>query len=176
MIKPPVCRTNKTSKVHTGRFYQLCLSYFLATVLTLSCASTHAEITPLRALPGHQRAVELINYFIQRYHYRTTQLNDELSSQILDRYIETLDANRSYFLASDIEHFEQMRFHLDDHLRKQELDQIFKLFDLYRTRAIDRAKFSMRILSEGFDLHIPEYFRFNRSTSPWPTDHSHRCL
>ena len=170
MIKSTDCRSNQTTKVHIGRVRRWCWSYFLAILLTLPCVSTYAEIAPLRALPGHQRAVELINYFIQRYHYRTAQLNDDLSSQILDRYIETLDANRSYFLATDIERFEQMRFHVDDYLRKQELDHIFELFDLYRERAIDRAEFSMRILSEGFDLNIPESFRFNRSTSPWPTD------
>ena len=170
MIKSTDCRSNQTTKVHIGRARRWCWSYLLAISLTLPCVSTYAEIAPLRALPGHQRAVELINYFIQRYHYRTAQLNDDLSSQILDRYIETLDANRSYFLATDIERFEQMRFHVDDYLRKQELDHIFELFDLYRERAIDRAEFSMRILSEGFDLNIPESFRFNRSSSPWPTD------
>ena len=170
MIKPTDCRSNQTTKTRIRRTRRWCWSYFLAFALTLSCVSTYAEVAPLRALPGHQRAVELINYFIQRYHYRTAHLNDELSSQILDRYIETLDANRSYFLASDIEGFEQMRFHIDNYLRKQELDPIFELFDLYRERAIDRAKFSMRVLSEGFDLNIPESFRFNRSTSPWPTD------
>ena len=170
MIKSTDCRSNQTTKVPIGRARRWCWSCFLAISLTLPCVSTYAEIAPLRALPGHQRAVELINYFIQRYHYRTAQLNDDLSSQILDRYIETLDANRSYFLATDIERFEQMRFHVDDYLRKQELDHIFELFDLYRERAIDRAEFSMRILSEGFDLNIAESFRFNRSTSPWPTD------
>ena len=170
MIKSTDCRSNQTTKVHIGRARRWCWSYLLAISLTLPCVSTYAEIAPLRALPGHQRAVELINYFIQRYHYRTAQLNDDLSSQILDRYIETLDSNRSYFLATDIERFEQMRFHVDDYLRKQELDHIFELFDLYRERAIDRAEFSMRILSEGFDLNIPESFRFNRSSSPWPTD------
>jgi len=170
MIKSIDCRSNQTSKVHSERTRRWCWSYFLACVLALSCVSTYAEIAPLRALPGHQRAVELINYFIQRYHYRTAQLNDDLSSQILDRYIETLDANRSYFLASDLERFEQMRFRVDDYLRKQELDPIFELFDLYRKRAIDRAEYSMRVLSEGFDLDIAESFRFNRSTSPWPTD------
>ncbi len=172
MIQPTECRTNQPSNVHIGQIHRWCSSYILAIALTLSCVSTHADIAPLKALPSHQRAVELINYFVQRYHYRTTQLNDELSSQILDRYIEILDANRSYFLASDIERFETMRFHVDDYLRKQELDQIFELFDLYRERAVERAEFSMRILSEGFDLNIPETFRFNRSTSPWPTDHA----
>ena len=170
MNKSTDCRSNQTTKAHVERTRRWCWSYFLAFILALSCVSTYAEIAPLRALPGHQRAVELINYFIERYHYRTAQLNDDLSSQILDRYIETLDANRSYFLASDLERFEQMRFRVDDYLRKQELDPIFELFDLYRKRAIDRAEYSMRVLSEGFDFDIAESFRFNRSTSPWPTD------
>ena len=170
MNKSTDCRSNQTTKAHVERTRRWFWSCFLAFILALSCVSTYAEIAPLRALPGHQRAVELINYFIGRYHYRTAQLNDDLSSQILDRYIETLDANRSYFLASDLERFEQMRFRVDDYLRKQELDPIFEVFDLYRKRAIDRAEYSMRVLSEGFDLNIAESFRFNRSTSPWPTD------
>ena len=170
MTKPTDCPSNQATKARIRHARRCCWSYILALALALPCVSIYADVAPLKALPGHQRAVELINYFIQRYHYRTAQLNDELSSQILDRYIQSLDANRSYFLASDIEGFEQMRFHLDNYLRKQELDQIFKLFDLYRERVIDRAEFSVRALSEGFDLNIPESYRFNRSTSPWPTD------
>ncbi len=102
MNKSTDCRSNQTTRAHVERTRRWFWSCFLAFILALSCVSTYAEIAPLRALPGHQRAVELINYFIGRYHYRTAQLNDDLSSQILDRYIETLDANRSYFLASDL--------------------------------------------------------------------------
>ena len=71
MNKSTDCRSNQTTKAHVERTRRWGWPYFLAFILALSCVSTFAEIAPLRALPGHERAVELINYSIERYHYRT---------------------------------------------------------------------------------------------------------
>ena len=57
----------------------------------------------------HENIGELITQFIQKSHYNHISVNDDLSSDVLDRYIESLDGNRMYLLASDIEFFERYR-------------------------------------------------------------------
>ena len=129
-----------------------------------------ADTVKLKPSPTHERTIELINYFVQRYHYRTTTLNDALSSQILDRFIESMDANRSFFVSDDIEKFEQIRFSIDDYLRNQNLEPIFGLFELYRTRVEERLVLAEQLLDRGFELDIDENYRFDRTEAPWAID------
>ncbi len=129
-----------------------------------------ADTVKLKPSPTHERTIELINYFVQRYHYRTTTLNDALSSQILDRFIESMDANRSFFVSDDIEKFEQIRFSIDDYLRNQNLEPIYGLFELYRTRVEERLVLAEQLLDRGFELDIDENYRFDRTEAPWAID------
>ena len=48
----------------------------------------------------------LATKFLANWHYKDTSLDDELSVKIFDRYLDLLDPNFSFFLASDIETFD----------------------------------------------------------------------
>src|SRR5690606_34172873 len=63
----------------------------------------------------------LVTEILGQYHYRKMDLNDSLSSVILDNYLTALDNNKVYFLASDIQNFEQYRNTLDDDLKRGNL-------------------------------------------------------
>ena len=84
----------------------------------------------------HEQIAKLVNDFVEQSHYSHAAVDDDLSSQILDRYIEALDNNRMYFLASDIEEFERYRYQLDDMIRLEPLEPVFGMFEVYRTRVI----------------------------------------
>ncbi len=118
----------------------------------------------------HGRTVKLINYFVDRYHYRNTRLDDALSSTILDRYLRSLDSNRSYFLAQDIDAFEALRYRLDDHLNDYEVEPFFDLFNTYRRRVLERTHFALALLDRPFDFSVDEYYRFDRTEAPWAVD------
>ena len=49
----------------------------------------------------------LVTQILRQHHYRKIDLNDSLSSAILDNYLTALDPNEVYFNVSDIETFEQ---------------------------------------------------------------------
>jgi carboxyl-terminal processing protease len=98
-------------------------------------AISDSELVPQ---PRHEKIGQLVTEFIQKSHYQHAAVDDELSSKVLDRYIEALDNNRMYFLASDIAAFEQFRFKLDDMVRSEPLDPVFQMFEVYRTRVRDR--------------------------------------
>ena len=51
----------------------------------------------------------LATKFLANWHYKDTRLDDELSEMIFDRYLDLLDPNFSFFLASDIETFSPYR-------------------------------------------------------------------
>ena len=72
------------------------------------------ETEALAPVARHEKIGQLVTEFIQKSHYRHASVDDELSSKVLDRYIESLDSNRMYLLESDVQAFEQYRFELDD--------------------------------------------------------------
>ena len=84
-------------------------------------ATTSIEDEGLRPDPRHENVGELVTEFIQKSHYSHIAVDDELSSRVMDRYIESLDGNRMYLLQSDIEFFETYRYQLDDVVRSKPL-------------------------------------------------------
>jgi carboxyl-terminal processing protease len=107
------------------------------------------------------------NQFVQKSHYLHFAVDDELSSRVLDNYLETLDGNRMYLLAGDVEFFEQYRFELDDMVRDRPLEPIFDMFSIYRTRVRERYEFALQVLETDVDFSVDEDYQFDRSEEPW---------
>ena len=132
-------------------------------------ASGDTHITALSPSKGQPRIVKLLNYFVQRHHYRKVKLNDELSAHIFDRYLESLDPNRSFLYATDVQKFSHIRSRLDDQLRRAQLAAVFSLFNVYRNRVENRVEHTLRLLDNGFNFDIDERYQFDRRDAPWIT-------
>ncbi len=116
----------------------------------------------------HEQIATLVTDFIERSHYRRTAVDDEVSGRILDAYIEALDGNRSYFLQSDIDAFQQYRDELDDAVSRDEsLAPAFEIFRVYRERAERQISHALALLDEEPDFSVEENFRFDREDAPW---------
>ncbi len=116
----------------------------------------------------HEQIATLVTDFIERSHYRRTAVDDEVSGRILDAYIEALDGNRSYFLQSDIDAFQQYRDELDDAVSRDEsLEPAFDIFRVYRQRAERQISHALALLEEEPDFAVEESFRFDREDAPW---------
>lgn len=147
----------------------------IAAVLALfalpAFANTPDVTTDARLEPEqrHENIGETVTHFIQRSHYNHTAVDDELSSRVLDRYIESLDGNRMYLLESDIEFFNKYRYKLDDFVKTEPLDAVYEMFEVYRTRVRERHEFALKVLETEPDFARDEEFQFDRSESPWAT-------
>ena len=64
--------------------------------------------------------------------------DDELSSMALDRYVRSLDRNRSYFLQSDLQSFERFRHDLDERTIVADVSPAFVIFNTYLRRVDER--------------------------------------
>lgn len=151
----------------------LIVGALLGLLVTLSSAGISPAISSVSTLTAeahHDRTLKLINYFVERYHYRKTKLDDLLSSQILDRYLNALDVNRSYFLANDIEFFESYRYELDDYLNAQDSEPLFGIFNVYRSRVLNRIDYALDLLETPFDFSVDEVYPFDRTKAPWAVD------
>lgn len=109
----------------------------------------------------------LVTQILSQHHYRDLDLNDSLSSAILDNYISALDDNKIYFLASDIETFEQYRNSLDEDLKSGNLVPAFHIFNVFKKRFISRYDYLNKLLEKDFDFTIDEYYETDREDIPW---------
>ena len=149
-------------------------NHWLAGLAAVLLASQSVADTPevqadetLAPESRHEDIGQLVTQFVQKSHYLHIAVDDELSSRVMDRYIESIDRNRIYLLASDIEFFEQYRNQLDDLVRSEPLDPVFDMFSIYRTRVRERFQFALTLLEEQPDLTVDEEYEFDRSESPW---------
>ncbi len=125
---------------------------------------------PLEPELRHQEISRAVYHLAERFHYGQAAFDDDLSSKILDRYLESLDGNRQYFLAGDIASFEAYRKSIDDAVREGEVGPAFDIFDVYRDRSRERVKYAIALLEEEPDFTIDETYVFDRSESPWAAD------
>ena len=149
------------------RFRIAVLALSLATLPALANDPVAGNLEALAPDPRHENIGELVTQFIQKSHYLHIDVDDELSSRVMDRYIEALDGNRMYLLASDVDFFEQYRYQLDDLVKNKPLDPIYAMFEVYQTRVRERLEFALSELETEPDFTVDEEYQFDRSEEPW---------
>ena len=145
----------------------------IATLCMLSSCTAIADsqdvkLDELRPSTEHQQATAVILELMERFHYKRVSVGDELSEQIFDRYLESLDPQKSFLLASDIEEFSALRSRLDDALKNSQLVPVFNLFKRFRSRVQERADYAKSLLDRNYDFTIDETYTFDRETAQWP--------
>lgn len=145
------------------------LTALLVTGMAWASASTEQ---PLLLQPSMEQRFtsNLAVKLLTNWHYKDTRLDDQLSSRILDRYLEMLDPNRSYFLASDVESFERFRFGLDEALRHSDLTPSYEVFNIYSDRVQQRVTYARERLQQPFEFELDEEYEYDRSEADWATD------
>lgn len=111
---------------------------------------------------------QLVAGLLPRAHYAGRELDDSLSAQMLERYIEMLDGNRIYFTAADIAQFEkQYGQGLDEALKNGDLSPAYDIYRVYRERLESRITFALKLLETKPDFAVKESLLFDRSQAPW---------
>ncbi len=152
---------------------KLILSALVLSFYALGCSVSVADnkqvaLGTLEPTREHRQATEGILHLMQRYHYKPVAVDDKLSEQIFERFLEVLDPQKSYLLASDIEEFARYRYELDDALKNAQLNSVFNLFKRFRERMDERAIYAKGLLKTKFDFTIDESYTINRENAQWP--------
>jgi len=137
---------------------------------TESMAKEPVVFETLAPMDVHPRTSVNVIEQLTRHHYVRQRLDDDLSSEVLDRYLEMLDPQRSYFLASDIADFEPYRYLLDDALREGNLEPAFDIFNRYQERLEERLTFTLEKLEAGLDkldFEIDATLQTDRVEAAW---------
>ena len=99
--------------------------------------------------------IELLKYVLDKGHYQSLDINDELSKKVYNSYLNMIDPQKKYFLSSDLREFKKFEKLIDD----QWLSYDLAFFNLTHTRLIQRIN--------EVELFLPSLFN---STFEFDTD------
>ena len=150
---------------------------FVAVIMVLALTgSSQAPASPSLLPPNaiaptdRQRAIaRRVGSILEEAHYRHVLIDDHMSSEIFDRYIESLDGQHSYFLASDLKEFEQWRYRFDDMIHTGNVEPGFAIFARYQQRNRERIAAALKMLDTEPDWTLDESMEFDRKDAPWAT-------
>ena len=144
-------------------------------VVLAGSGADRAPLSPALASSGelvaserHRRVMRLVSEVVERQHYRQAALDDDMSSQIYERYLAALDGSRSYLLATDIAEFERLRYELDDAIDRADAGPAFEIFTRYQQRNRAVLRHAIALLDIEPDFTLDESFKFDRTDEGWP--------
>jgi len=129
--------------------------------------SLKVSLKSFSAEDQHPMVYQLIGQILSSYHYKKLTVNDELSSKILDNYLENLDPGKIYFLQEDINRFNAWRNQFDDDLLQGNVFKAFDIYNVYQQRMYDRIQFTFDLLNNEMDFSIMDSFLVDRENAQW---------
>jgi carboxyl-terminal processing protease len=109
-----------------------------------------------------------VGSLLEDAHYSRLKIDDVLSPRVMDKFLNGMDGQRSYFLASDIAEFEAYRLRFDDMIRTGDIEPAYAMFARYQRRNRERAQYALSLLDTEPDFTLDEQFEFDRENVPWP--------
>lgn len=136
-----------------ARFPSLVMVFVLFIGLTTK-PSFADELGELSAID--KNASIIVTSLMERQHFSTKRLNDEISQRALDLYLKNLDPMKVYFTKSDIEDFKQSKDMLDDMAKSGNFDLAFKVFKRFLARVDQRVELAVKLADQEHDFTIDE--------------------
>src|SRR5690554_6668817 len=103
-----------------------------------------------------------------RFVYRPRTMDAEMSSDIFERYLESLDANRMFLTAADVERFEPYRAEMGAAVRSGEMEPAYAIFALYKERVDERVAYARGLLEQDiFDFAGDDRWEYDRKEADW---------
>ena len=165
----PLARTSNVilSRLAAGT---VSLALLLSPVTSNSAENLSQPLTPLK--PTLNQAIASVNVvqLLKSNSYEKPDLSREGAQKVYLSYLETLDRQRSFFLASDIEEFNKYQFSLDDALKGGNLRPAFEIFNRYQQRGEERVQYMLKLLKQGIsklNFSKQEKLEIDREDSPW---------
>jgi carboxyl-terminal processing protease len=160
--------------------YRHPLSWFALAALVLlvvggpgsTGAPAGSSLLPPGALAPSERqrlVARRIGAILEEAHYRRATIDDKLSEQVFNRYLDSLDGQRSYFLASDIAELGAFKLRFDDMIHTGDIEPAYLMFARFQQRNRERVRQALELLKSEPDWALEESFEFDREKSPWAT-------
>ncbi|MGZ8293100.1 MAG: carboxy terminal-processing peptidase [Telluria sp.] len=145
----------------------------MAFAMSTQAATTQPErvaATQLKPVAAQTQAALWAARVMGRYHYKATPLDDAMSAKIFDKYFESLDGEKLFFVQADIDKFAPVRDKLDDAINNENLTIPFSIYSVYQARFSERIGHARELLKTKMDFTVDESMQLDREKAAWPKD------
>src|ERR1700761_4232681 len=149
----------------------------LAVLVLAESGSARAPTPPTVLPPGaltptdaQKATARKVGRILEEAHYSRAPIDKKMSEQVFQRYLDFLDGQRSYFLASDIADFQAYRFKFDDMIRTGDVEPAYLIFARFQQRNRERIQNAIDTLKKEPDWTTNETFEFERQKAAWPAN------
>ncbi|UJF18084.1 carboxy terminal-processing peptidase [Vibrio sp. SS-MA-C1-2] len=146
------------------------LALVASSAFALEAKYSESDIPTLTSDKQHATASKRVTSQFTRSHYKHFQLDDAFSEQIFDRYLKSLDFNRSVLTISDVEKLDKWRDKIDDQLVSGETSAAYDMFNYTMKRRYERYAYALSLLDTPMTFDGDDEFVLDRSELPWPKD------
>ena len=114
--------------------------------------------------------LEIVKYVVERGHYSSIQIDDDLSLKIFDDFINKLDPQKRFFTLSDIKELDRFKYKIDDQIKAYDLEFFEEIHDRYRSRVAEAKIFVEKAFENNFDFNDKEYIDLDIDSIPFSSD------
>ena len=135
-------------------------------------SSPAVPVVTLRPTATEEEASKYLSQYLLQNHYRKISVNDSLSQQILNRYIDNLDGSKSYFVASEVESIRHVYGNrIGGEFLAGKANAGFGVYNFFLKRAKEKMRY-MKATADTvrFNFSIPETLDLDRKADSWPAD------
>jgi carboxyl-terminal processing protease len=142
-------------------------------VVTATVAFSNSEQKELLSIEPEAKQSKLFREIVTELastHYATLEIDNALSEDYLNNYIDRLDSSKRFFMASDIEEFQQWQHKLDDLAKRGDISAGFYIYNRLRDRATKRLQDSIDLLKSKpfkFDFKLDESIVIDADQRQW---------
>ena len=114
--------------------------------------------------------LEIVKYVVERGHYSSIQIDDDLSLKIFDDFINKLDPQKRFFTLIDIKELDRFKYKIDDQIKAYDLEFFEEIHDRYRSRIAEAKIFVEKAFENNFDFNDKEYIDLDIDSIPFSSD------
>lgn len=118
---------------------------------------------------GGPIVAELVGRLLEQTHYARRQIDDAVSRETLQNYLDSYDYNHMILEKADVDEFRaKYADTLDDRLRDGDVEAAYEIFDRVQQRLEERVALVKTLTSSDFDFTANEKVVLDRHELPWP--------
>jgi carboxyl-terminal processing protease len=106
----------------------------------------------------YERILVLVGEMLEEGHFSPKKIDDAFSKEVFQQFLKSLDPDKNYFLAADVEQFKKFETKIDDEIHGARLESFYAINEVYKKRVEEVAALYKELLQKPFDFNVDETY------------------
>lgn len=122
----------------------------------------------------HARILRNVGVLLKEGHFSPKKIDDAFSKEVLKKFTEELDNDKTIFLQSDVDGFKKYESRIDDEINGNEIESFYAINEVYLKRMNEVSLLYKDILSKPFDFTVDEKIQMDADKAAYPKTEAER--